>query len=60
MQKKGREILLPRGAQIGIARLLGVGRAAVREACGGLTQSELAHRIREVAVTEFGGLERPE
>ena len=56
-QKKRNEILIRRGVQKALAERFGVGRKAVREALGGITRSEIADKIRAVALAEFGGAE---
>lgn len=59
MQINRRRILVPHGAVSALARAEGVSRDAVREALGGLSGSEQAMRLRELAIKEYGGVLTP-
>lgn len=59
MQINRRKILVPYGAMAALARAEGVSRDAVRDALGGLSGSELAMRLRELAIKEYGGVLTP-
>lgn len=50
------KIIAYRGAIALIAQELGVNRNTVANALNGASHSELAHRIRELAVAKYGGL----
>ena len=54
---KMKKILVPTGCVMKLAEEFGVSRNSVNSALGYVTQSELAHNIREAATKKYGGVD---